>query len=261
MITQDRYNINANLTTLTANRFGFYAAISTTILTFVTFGFALSAIPISGANCPADCVNYPYLDTVAQYPQDFRWMPVAMGLVLAYLALMIAIHFYAPEHKKIFSQAGVALALIATAILLVDYFLQFSVIPMSLQNNETAGVALLIQYNPHGVFLALEELGYLLMALSFLCVAPVFAHKGRLETAVQWVFIAAFVLVIVSLASITSSYGLDRQDRLEVAILSIDWLGLLVNGVLLSVVFGRRLKTDLEGVDSRPTPLPGPGTA
>ncbi len=242
MITPDRYHVNADLTAITTNRFGFYAAISTTILTFVTFGFAASAIPISGANCPANCVGYPYLNTVAQYPQDFRWMPLAMGLVLAYLALMIAIHFYAPTHKKIFSQAGVALALIVTAILLVDYFLQFSVIPMSLQNNETEGVALLIQYNPHGVFLALEELGYLLMALSFLCVAPVFAHKGRLETAVQWVFIAAFALVTVSLASIAGTVGLDRQDRLEVAVLSIDWLALLVNGVLLSLVFHQQMK-------------------
>lgn len=242
MTAQDSYHLNTELTT---HRFGFYAAIATAILTFVTFGFAASAIPISGANCPADCVGYPYLNTAAQYPQDFRWMPLAMGLVLAYLALMLAIHAYAPAPKKIFSHAGVALALIVTAILLVDYFLQFSIIPMSLQNNETEGVALLIQYNPHGVFLALEELGYLLMALSFLCVAPVFAGKGRLETAVQWVFIAAFVLVIVSLAGIWGTYGLARQDRLEVAILSIDWLGLLVNGVLLALVFRQRMKAQL----------------
>jgi len=43
---------------------------------------------------------------------------------------------------------------------------------------------MMIQYNPHGVFLALEELGYLLMSLSFLFMAPVFAGRSRLESAV-----------------------------------------------------------------------------
>ena len=32
---------------------------------------------------------------------------------------------------------------------------------------------MLIQYNPHGVFIALEEPGYLVMSLSFLFMAPV----------------------------------------------------------------------------------------
>lgn len=33
--------------------------------------YSVTAIPISAANCPADCVGYPYLDTVPQYPRDF----------------------------------------------------------------------------------------------------------------------------------------------------------------------------------------------
>jgi len=42
---------------------------------------------------------------------------------------------------------------------------------MSLMNSETEGLAALIQYNPHGVFLALEELGYMIMSLPFLFMA------------------------------------------------------------------------------------------
>jgi hypothetical protein len=41
---------------------------------------------------------------------------------------------------------------------------------------------------------------------------------------------------------ISIKYGLDRQDRFEVVVLSVDWLVLIVNGVLLSMVFRRRLK-------------------
>jgi hypothetical protein len=226
----------------TASLVGFYSAILTAVITLVTFGFAMLAIPVSGANCPGDCVEYPYLDTLAQYPRDFLWMPLAILLVLAYVALMASIHSCAPRQKKIFSQIGLSFSLIAATILAGDYFIQFSAVPMSLINSETQGLALLIQYNPHGVFLALEELGYLIMSLSFLFIASVFAGRSRLESVVRWVFLIAFALAIVSLVVISFTYGLNRQDRFEVIVLSIDWLALIVNGVLLSIVFRRQLK-------------------
>ena len=242
MTNKESYGKGSGLSTSNSNRFGYYSAILTTVITIVTFGFAMAAIPISGANCRGDCVEYPYLGTVSQFPRDFLWMPLAIVLVLAYVTLMVSIHSYAPRQKKIFSQVGLSFALIAAAILVGDYFIQFSVIPMSLRNSETEGLAMLIQYNPHGVFLALEELGYLVMSLSFLFMAPVFANRNRLESAVRWIFVIAFILAIVSLAVISINYGLERQDRFEVAVLSIDWLVLIINGGLLSIVFRHQMK-------------------
>ena len=242
MTNKDSFGQDSGLSTSNSNRFGYYSAILTTVITIVTFGFAMIAIPISGANCPGDCVEYPYLDTVSQFPRDFLWMPLAIMLVLAYVTLMVSIHSYAPRQKKIFSQVGLSFAIIAAAILVGDYFIQFSVIPTSLMNSETEGLAMLIQYNPHGVFIALEELGYLVMSLSFLFMAPVFANTNRLESAVRWIFAIAFILAIVSLAVISINYGLERQDRFEVAVISIDWLVLIINGVLLSIVFRKQMK-------------------
>jgi len=43
------------------------------------------------------------------------------------------------------------------------------------------------------------------MSLSFLFVAPVFANEGRLESAVRWIFVIAFVLVVVALAFISAT--------------------------------------------------------
>jgi hypothetical protein len=241
---KDCCDTTSESSTSISNQFGYYSAILTAIITVVTFGFAMIAIPISGANCPGNCAEYPYLDTVSQFPRDFLWMPLAIVLVLVYVTLMVSIHAYAPRQKKIFSQVGISFALIAAAVLVADYFIQFSVVAMSLTNSETEGLAMLIQYNPHGVFLALEELGYLVMSLSFLFMAPVFANKSRLETVVLWIFVIAFILAIVSLGVISINYGLERQDRFEVVILSIDWLVLIINGVLLSVVFRRQLKAE-----------------
>jgi hypothetical protein len=222
---------------------GFYTAIFTVIMTMVTFGFAITAIPISGANCGELCIEYPYLNTLSQFPKDYLWMPLAIILTRSYLALMVSIHVYASSQRKIFSQIGLAFALMATMVLVGDYFVQFSVVPISLMSGETEGITLLTQYNAHGVFIVLEELGYLLMSLSFLFMAPVFVNKNRLESAIRWVFFISFLLTVVALTLISITYGLDRQDRFEVAVISIDWLVLIINGVLLSLVFKRQLKS------------------
>jgi hypothetical protein len=224
-------------------RVGLYAALATALVTLVTFALAMIAIPISGANCPGECATYPYLDTVSQYPRDFLWMLFAMFVVVGYVTLMVSIHSYVDGQKKILAQVGLSFALIAAGVLLIDYYLQFFVVPMSLMNTETQGLALLIQYNPHGIFLALEELGYLVMALSFLFVGLALPNTGRLETAVRWIFVAGFGLVALSLVAISLGYGLEKLDRFEVLALSIDWLVLIVNGILLSILFRRRLKT------------------
>jgi hypothetical protein len=47
---------------------------------------------------------------------------------------------------------------------------------------------------------------------------------------------------VIFLSAILAYFGLERMDRFEVAAISVNWLVLLINGVLLSVLFRRRLK-------------------
>jgi hypothetical protein len=232
--------------TIAAKRVGLYSAILTVVTTVITFGLAITAVPNAGAGCRVHCVGYPYLDTLSEFPGDYLWMPPAMILVVLYVVLVASIHARATPQKKVYGQIGLSFALIAAGVLLSIYFVQFSVVPVSLMNGQTEGIALLTQYNPYGVFIVLEELGYLLMSLSFVFLAPVFAHQGRLASAVRWVFVAGFVLTTAFLVVISSYYGLERMDRFEIAAISIDWLVLVINGVLLSFVFRRRLKVNRE---------------
>ena len=236
---------NSDQTMKSANQVGFYASIATVAFTLLTFGFAIVAIPISGANCLEGCIDYPYLDTLAQFPKDYRWMVPAILLMLIYLITMVSIHQTAAQEKKIFSLIGLCFALMSTLVLVSDYFIQFSVIPISLMHGETEGITLLTQYNAHGIFIVLEELGYLLMSLSFPFFALVFTPKNRLEGAIRWVFLAGFGLALLALAVVTLNHGLNRQDRFEVMVISIDWLVLVINGILLSIVFRKRLKGQL----------------
>ena len=246
MTSDDNPVVSTESSSTISNLVGMYSAILTMVMTVVTFTLAIIAIPNSGAGCRENCVEYPYVNTLSEFPRDYLWMPPAMLLVVFYVILMVSIHAYAAQHKSIYSQIGLSFALIAAGILLSDYFIQFSVVPVSLMNQETDGIALVNQYNPHGIFIVLEELGYLLMSLSFLFLAPVFTNEGRLASVVRWIFIAGFVLAMVFLAVISINYGLDREDRFEVAVISIDWLVLIINGVLLSLVFRSQVKARSE---------------
>lgn len=216
---------------------GFYAAVLTSLTTSVSLALALIAIPNSGAFCPADCIDYPYLDAAAQYPRDFIWMLPAMLAVLSFVGLVVSIHANARPRQAVFAQLALSFALISAAVLVSNYYLQFSVIPASLLSSETEGIALLTQYNPRGVFIALEELGYLLMSICFLFAGLSIGGKGRIQAAIRWIFYLGFVLGVVSLGVVSAIYGLQKLDRFEVLIISINWLVLIVNGGLLSVHF------------------------
>lgn len=234
-------SMKAHTAAYNVHRVGFYSAIASSLLTVITFVAAMTAIPISGANCTKDCIEYPYLAIESRFPRDYWWMFLAIGVMVSFVVLMVSIHQFAPAEKKIYSQIGLIFGVVAALILIVDYFVQVTVIQASIENGETEGIALLTQYNPHGIFIALEELGYLMMSLAFLCLAPGFAGANRLERAVRWLFIGNFGIVIVALILMVMAYGVDRQDRFEVIAISVNWLVLIVGGGLLSRVFRRAM--------------------
>jgi hypothetical protein len=98
-------------------------------------------------------------------------------------------------------------------------------------------------YNPNGLFIALEEIGYLLMSLSFLFAASMVTGSERRARAIRWVFSAGFVIPLVGLIALSAAYGLDRQDRFEVVVLSTDWLVLIISGVLVALHLRDQLRT------------------
>lgn len=222
-------------------RLAMYVSMATAVIAAVALGLGVVAVPIAGANCPGDCIDYPYLDTVDRFPRDYMWIYVAIVLVIAYLLFMVSLRAVAAR-SNILGQMSVYLAVAATVVLASTYFTQASVVPASLAAGETEGIALLTMYNPHGLFIALEEIGYLLMSLSFLFAALMLNGAGRMVRTIRWIFAAGFAVPVLVLIAYAVSYGLDRQDRFEVVALSTDWLVLIVNGVLLAVLLRHRLR-------------------
>jgi len=223
-------------------RTGFWSSVSLAVLTFITFAMAVTALPKSGPSCTGDCLEYPFLDSLAYYPGDYYWMFLAMFQITVWVVWMVALHFTAPEEKKIFGFAGVGFSLMAAMVLYVDYYLQLAVVPVSLMKGETDGIALLTQYNDHGIFIALEELGYLLMSLSLFCMALTFSRKNRLERKLKRLLTAPFILLAVSLVAFLVQFGVDRSHRFELAAITLNWLVLIIAGIMTAVYFRQRMK-------------------
>jgi hypothetical protein len=113
---------------------------------------------------------------------------------------------------------------------------QVSVIPPSLVNNEYEGLALLSQFNPHGLFIVLEELAYLLMSISFAFMATGFSGT-RLQQSIRYTFIVSFVLTVLAFVYYTGTYGLRREYRFEIAAITINWTALILLSILLYFFF------------------------
>jgi hypothetical protein len=231
--------MNSNIKSNNVYKLGFYVSIGTTILAVIALGIAIATPPFSGPYCTSGCFGYPFAEAVSRFPRDYYWMYPAMLLSLAFYVLMVCIHHLAPQEEKIFSHVGISFALFSAAALVIDYYLQVSVIQPSLLQGESEGIALLTQFNGHGIFIALEEIGYLMMSLSMLFMAPVFSGKNKLEEALRWLFVACFALTVLSFILYSAFYGLSREYRFEVASISFNWLTLIVAGILLAILFKR----------------------
>lgn len=219
--------------TFAAARFGFWVAIATAAMTILTFALAITALP--------NKVEYPFTseEILAQWPGDYYWMWPAMALMVLFVGLVAALHELAPVRRRVFGRLAFGIAVIAAAVLLIDYYIQATVMQLNLEKGQLDGWSILTQYNPNGVFIALEELGYLLMSVVFVCLVPVFTERTGLDRAIRWLLLASFAATVLSLVLVTALMGIDRGDVFEIIVISIVWLTLVAAGPLLAVRFRR----------------------
>lgn len=218
-------------------RTGFYIALLTSVITLVTFTIAFLTPPLSGPFCRGECFEYPYTDIAERFPRDYYWMYLSMIVSLLYLFLMIVIHYHARPDKKIYSHTGLGIALISAAIMIPLYFTQVTVIQPCLLKKEFEGLALWSQFNPHGLFIALEEISYWLMNISFFVMIPVFNDNRKFSGAIQLTYLIGFILAVVAFALISLQYGIMREYIFEVAIISIVWFQLIISSAFLTFRF------------------------
>jgi hypothetical protein len=244
IMNQVIYVETANSARQNVYQLGFWSSILTAVAAAAALGIAVTTAPArSGPFCLVDlvgsCVTYPYTDVAAFVPIEYIWMYPAFLMALLFVMLVVCIHYYAAVDNKIFSQIALSFAIIAATAHAINYFIQLAVVQPSLLKIEVEGLSLFSQYNPHGIFIALEDVGYLMMGVAFLFVAAVFSWRDRLERTIRLVFITSSVLAIGSLILLALFYGSELEYRYEVAAILIDWITLIISGALLSVFFKR----------------------
>jgi hypothetical protein len=91
-------------------------------------------------------------------------------LTLLAVVLMESIHHQLALSRGLLSRIAVAFTTMGAAILVVDYASQLTFLQPALLLGETEGLSPWSQYNPHGIFIALENVGYVLLSFAFLFV-------------------------------------------------------------------------------------------
>ena len=223
------------------DRLSLWAAILTAFMAVVSLIMAVTTPPRSGPYCQSGCVGYPYTDAAAYVPRDYLWMYPAIVLTLLAMALMECIHSHLPPNRALLSRIGVAFTIIGVAILVVDYASQLTFIQPALLIGETEGLSPWSQYNPHGIFIALENVGYALLNLAFLFIGiAIVRMPTRLWRAAGWVFAGGGALTLALLVFYSAFYRVRLDYRFEVTAIAITWLVLIVAPVLLAIAFLRR---------------------
>lgn len=209
---------------------------STLILALSPVAAAIVLAPArSGPFCPGDCAVYPFADIAGYYPQDYLWMYAMLVASFALVVLGAASVSLTPVVRRPLARIGNGFGLMAAITLSICYFIQIEIVQPSVIAGEADGVAILTQYNEHGVFIALEDLGYLALALALVGLTAGLKPLGRLFRMAYWVALGGGMLVVLAFVAITIFFGVERSYYFEVAAILIDWIVMLVAGGLMAV--------------------------
>ncbi|PRY32385.1 hypothetical protein [Pseudosporangium ferrugineum] len=221
-------------------RYGLWTAVATVTACTATAATAVTTPPRSGPYCRSGCIGYPYTEAAAFVPRDYVWMYPALLTALLFVVLAVCLHGRAAPGRRVLTGAGVGFAVTGAATLVADYAVQLTVMQPSLLSGETAGLSPLSQYNPHGVFIALENVGYATVGLALVFLGGGLAgHGSRPIRAAGAVFAAGGALTTAVLVLYGAIYRARLDYRFEVVSMLITWIALIAGGLLLVVAFAR----------------------
>ena len=188
--------------TITISKIGLWSAVIT-ILSSASYGIAVIAFFAYFLSEPASsqAQGWTGIEAFVATFQPIQMLPVIPSLLLApaFTALMVSIHSYAAEDKKIWSHLGLAFTLIYATMAAMNYMIQLLPVWRSINNSETDGLAMFVLGNPHSIFWALAY-AYIFMNLAMLLSAPIFGGNP-LENRIRLLFILNGVSGVFTLAS------------------------------------------------------------
>lgn len=166
---------------------GFWSALLTAIFTILFVISTFVFLP-------------PAWEGIQSYSKSFNsWQLISvvpcMIFALTNVMLMVSLHYYIPEHQRIYSLLGIAFTVIYATIIWINAYLQLFVVRLNMLQGQLESLAILAMPNTHSVFYALEAIGYGFLSIALLFISPVFTGK-RLANWIRGLFIVVGILGI-----------------------------------------------------------------
>lgn len=191
------------------------------------------APPRSGPFCQeAECVTYPYTDAAEFVPNDYVWMYPAILMCLVFFTWVVMVLCGYVPGRSIAVKVTIGLAGMSVFTLLLAYGIQLLVMQPALVLGETESLSAWSQYNPHGLFIALESAGNWLAGLALIALSIAISAHGSSLCWIQRLSLVSGVVIIGLLPIMAAMYRTDLAYRFEVFSISILWPTLAILGLL-----------------------------
>lgn len=115
-------------------------------------------------------------------------------LGISFVVLMVSVHYYAPEDRKIWSHIGLTFATIYAVLISIVYYVQLTLVVPRLLRGDIENIRFLIIVPFDSFLYSVDILGYSFMSLATLFTAFVFTQAG-LERTVRSFLIANGLLI------------------------------------------------------------------
>ncbi len=160
-------------------------------------------------------------------------LPLAPSLLLApsFLAMLVCANAVVPRDRRIWSQLGVAFAVVYVPLCSAAYIVELFVVEPRVLRGAAGETALLTIVRGDSVFNAIDGLGYIFMSLATLVTAPAFGNS-RLESWIRRLLVAHGAVAL----PILLTYFVSRTFIYGAALWSVTLTAL---GILMAVYFQR----------------------
>lgn len=187
---------------ITVSKVGLWSAVFSSICS-VAYGIAVIVLFVAALSTQSTTQTQGWtgIEDFLTAFQPVSMLPLFPSLLLApaFTALMVSIHSYASEDKKIWSLLGLSFTLIYATMAAMNYIIQLLPVWRSINHGEADGLAMFVSGNPHSIFWALVY-AYIFMNLAMLFSAMVFSGN-RLENRIRLLFILNGVSAALTLLS------------------------------------------------------------
>ncbi len=164
---------------------GFIGTISIIILVVFFIAGVFTVPPVEYTNATMFSRQYTSAQLLPLIPSFL--------LTLANIPLFVALFLMAEKNLKLTALLGLITGLAYSFFSGLNYFLQISILPGAVNNDNHAVVDLLAMSSPLSLTYALDNLGYFFLAVSFFCFGFMF-RSGKLQNSIRivsWLYAAS----------------------------------------------------------------------